>query len=90
MESLLTNGAFDVITLGLAIIAVVEGIKRARQSDRGWITIVISGGIGLSAGIAGLYLNYPRFIGLDPLTGLIIGLAASGGITLVRQIAKSE
>lgn len=76
-----------ILTLGLAIIGVVEAIKKV-SSLNGIYTILLAGFLGLFAGIAGMYLHWALYAGLDPLTGLMIGLAGAGGVTLVKKIGQ--
>lgn len=75
----------DKITLGLAIVAVIEGIKKVVPGINGYVTIALAGLLGFLAGFVGFYLGYPAFAGLDPLTGLITGLAASGSVSVIRE-----
>lgn len=77
------------VQLGLAIIAVVEGMRKATGGAlRGSVTIVVAALLGLLAGVAGTYWHYPLYTGIDPLTGLMIGLAASGGVTLAQKFTN--
>lgn len=79
-----------VIVLSGAIIGVVEAIKRASNGAlQGWLIIMISGLLGVLAGIAGMYMNWQMYYGIDPLTGLMVGLAASGGVTLFQATGKA-
>jgi len=66
-------------TLAAAIIAVVEAIKQAVPQVSGWITICVAGVLGLLAGIAGLE-------GTNWIQGLMIGLAAAGGVKLTTSV----
>jgi len=68
-------------TLAVAIIAVVEAIKKAVPQVSGWITICVAGILGLLAGLAGLE-------GTNWIEGLLIGLAAAGGVKLTKSIGK--
>lgn len=78
------------VQLGLAIIAVTEAIKKATNGKvSGWVTIVLAGGLGLTAGIVGMFFAWTFYAGLDPLTGLMVGLAASGGMTLFETVGKA-
>ncbi len=77
----------DQLVLGAAIIAAVEGVDIASgRTLPGTFKIALAAILGLLAGIAGLYLAYTAFAGLDPLTGLLVGLASSGSVTLVKKI----
>jgi uncharacterized membrane protein HdeD (DUF308 family) len=67
-----------ICILGSAIIAVVEAVKRASKGEKGWVWVVIASVLGILVGLV--------FIGMSlkgGVMGLLIGLAASGGITLV-------
>jgi hypothetical protein len=81
--------------LGLALIGIVQAITKATQDKNGeetlpgWAKVFLSATIGLAAGVFGTYYGYDRFAGIDPLTGLMIGLAASGGVTLFKVAGES-
>lgn len=76
-----------VIQLSLAIIAVVGALKTVLgDSISGWVTVAVAGSLGLIAGILGTYGGVDLYAGIDPLTGLMAGLAASGSVKLTRQI----
>ena len=65
--------------VGGAIIAIVEGLKRQFPQINGIITIIVAGILGILAGVAG-------FAGLNWLTGLAIGLASAGTVTVVSKV----
>ena len=65
------------IMLGL-IAGVVELVKRVFDKDwRAVATIIGAGAVGALAGLA---------LAISPLTGLAIGLAASGYITIAQNV----
>lgn len=68
-------GQFVVVP---AIIAVVEGIKRLAPGVSGAWTILLAAALGALAG-------FFHVEGLDPATGLFLGLSASG----VHQVATA-
>ena len=68
------------LEVGAAIIAVTEGLKRAIPQINGIITIAVAGGLGILAGLAG-------FGGLNWLTGLAVGLASAGTVTVASKVS---
>lgn len=67
------------ILLGL-VAGVVELIKRAFDQD--WKSVAIIAGAGLTGCLVGLA------IAINPLIGAVVGLAASGFITIAQNIGK--
>ena len=67
------------ILLGL-VAGVVELIKRAFDQD--WKSVAIIAGSGLTGCLVGLA------IAINPLIGAVVGLAASGFITIAQNIGK--
>lgn len=74
---------FDLDAVTVAILlgmvaGVIELIKRAFDKD--WKAVVIIAG----AGVTGCLVSFA--ISVNPLIGAIVGLAASGYITIVQNI----
>ena len=67
------------ILLGL-VAGVVECIKRIFAKD--WKAVAIIIGSGVTGALAGLA------IAINPLIGAVVGLAASGFITIAQNIGK--
>lgn len=67
------------ILLGM-VAGVIELIKRAFEKD--WKAVAVITG----AGITGLLVGW--LIGINPLIGAVVGLAASGYITIVQNVGK--
>jgi len=64
----------DQVILASSIIAVTEVLKRLLpQAINGWVTIVVAAVLGILAGFAGIS-------GVNWFSGLLIGLAAAGGV----------
>ena len=63
------------IEVGAAIVAITEAIKRTIPGVSGIITIIVAAVLGVLAGLAGIG-------GLNWLSGLAVGLAASGVYTV--------
>lgn len=68
-----------VVLLGM-VAGVVELIKRAFAKD--WKAVAIIIGAGIAGALTGLLLT------ISPLIGAVVGLAASGYITIAQNIAK--
>jgi hypothetical protein len=73
----------DQLTVGAAIVAVTEGIKRVAPGVNGIVTIIVAGLLGLGAGLLEL-------AGLNWITGLMLGLSSAGAITTVSKISSSK
>lgn len=67
------------VLLGM-VAGVVELIKRAFAKD--WKAVAIIIGAGVAGTLTGLLLT------ISPLIGAVVGLAASGYITIAQNIAK--
>lgn len=76
---------FDLDAVTIAILlgmvaGVVECIKRAFEKD--WKAVAIILGAGVTGALVGLA------IAINPLIGAVVGLAASGYITIMQNIGK--
>lgn len=71
------------LEVGAAIVAVTEAIKRIVPQVSGVVTIAVAALLGLAAGFAGLG-------GLNWLSGLAVGLASSGTVTVVSKVSSSK
>lgn len=81
MEILNLDPIVAVVITGM-VAGVVELIKRAFKKDwRAVITI-------LGAGITGALCIIP--FGINPLFGAIIGLSASGYVTIAQNVGKEQ
>lgn len=69
------------ILLGM-VAGVIELIKRAFEKD--WKAVVIIAGAGITGALVGLLIS------VNPLIGAVVGLAASGYITIVQNIGKDS
>lgn len=68
----------------VAIPAVVKFMELVNKKDWGSVAkIVLSVATGILAGVVGL-------VGLDPLTGALAGLAASGIVTVAQKAAPKQ
>jgi len=67
------------ILLGM-VAGVIELIKRLFEKD--WKAVAIIAGAGVTGCLVGLA------IGINPFIGAIVGLAASGYITIVQNVGK--
>ena len=70
-----------VILLGM-VAGVVELIKRAFAKD--WKSCAIILGAGITGGLVALPLA------INPLIGIVVGLASSGFITIAQNIGKDS
>lgn len=70
-----------VILIGM-VAGVVELIKRAFDKD--WRSCAIILGAGITGALTGLAL------GADPLMGAVVGLSASGYITIAQNVGKDS
>lgn len=72
------------IPIALAIIGATEAIKKLLPTVvAGTVTIAVAVILGLLAGISGI-------AGLNWFVGILIGLAAAGGVTLVGKVGSSN
>lgn len=76
---------FDLDTVTIAILlgmvaGVVECIKRAFEKD--WKAVAIIVGAAVTGALVGLA------IAINPLIGAVVGLAASGYITIAQNVGK--
>lgn len=76
---------FDLDAVTIAILlgmvaGVVECIKRAFEKD--WKAVAIILGAGVTGALVGLAIS------INPLIGAVVGLAASGYITIMQNIGK--
>lgn len=74
---------FDLDAVTIAILlgmvaGVVELIKRAFEKD--WKAVAIIAGAGATGALVGLAIT------INPLIGAVVGLAASGYITIAQNI----
>jgi hypothetical protein len=60
------------------VAGVIELIKRAFKKD--WKAVCIIAGAGVTGALVGLA------IGIDPLIGAVVGLSASGFVTIAQNI----
>lgn len=78
---------FDLDPVAAAILlgvvaGVIELIKRAFDKD--WRAVAIIAGAGITGALVGLLIS------VNPLIGAVVGLAASGYITIVQNIGKDS
>lgn len=71
-------GAVEAAILLGMVAGVIELIKRAFKKD--WKTVAIIAGAGVTGALVGLAIN------VNPLIGAVVGLAASGFITIAQNI----
>lgn len=69
------------ILLGM-VAGVVELIKRIFKKD--WKVVAIIAGAGLTGALVGLACS------INPLIGAVVGLAASGYITIAQNIGDNQ
>ena len=80
MEVFNLDAITTAVILGM-VAGVIEMIKRA--FDRDWKAVAIIIGAGVAGAITGLLLQ------ISPLIGAVVGLAASGYITIAQNIGHS-
>ena len=80
MEAFNLDAVTTAILLGM-VAGVVELIKRAFKKD--WKAVIIIAGAGLTGTLVGW------LIGINPLIGAVVGLAASGYITIAQNIGDN-
>lgn len=77
MEVFELDAVTTAILLGM-VAGVIELIKRAFDKD--WRAVAIILGAGVTGALVGLLIS------VNPLIGAVVGLAASGYITIVQNI----
>lgn len=77
MEVFNLDAITTAILLGM-VAGVIELIKRAFDKD--WRAVAIIIGAGITGALVGLLIS------VNPLIGAVVGLAASGYITIVQNI----
>lgn len=80
MEVFNLDAVTTAILLGL-VAGVVEVIKRAFEKD--WKAVAIILGAGITGALAALALA------ISPLIGAVVGLAASGFVTIAQNVGKN-
>ena len=78
---------FDLDAVTVAILlgmvaGVVELIKRAFEKD--WKAVAIILGAGVTGALVGLAIS------INPLIGAVVGLSASGFITIAQNVGKDS
>ena len=68
----------EQVTVGAAIVAVVEALKKIVPTVHGIVTLVVALGLGAVAG----YLQLPGTP--DVLVGVLVGAAAAGAHTVAE------
>ena len=81
MEILNLDPVVAVVITGM-VAGVVELIKRAFKKD--WKAVITI----LGAGITGALCIIP--FGINPLFGAIVGLSASGYVTIAQNVGKEQ
>ena len=71
-------GAVETAILLGMVAGVIELIKRAFKKD--WKAVCIIAGAGFTGALVGLA------IGINPLIGAVVGLSASGFVTIAQNI----
>lgn len=79
MEVFELDAITTVILLGM-VAGVIECIKRAFEKD--WKAVVIILGAGAAGAVTAILLA------INPLIGAVVGLAASGYITIAQNVGK--
>ena len=79
MEVFDLDAVATAILLGM-VAGVVELIKRAFEKD--WKAVAIILGAGATGALVGLAIS------VNPLIGAVVGLAASGFITIAQNVGK--
>lgn len=77
MEAFNLDAITTAILLGM-VAGVIELIKRAFDKD--WRAVAIIIGAGVTGALVGLLIS------VNPLIGAVVGLAASGYITIAQNI----
>lgn len=81
MEVFNLDAVTAAILLGM-VAGVIELIKRLFEKD--WKSVAIIAGAGATGALVSLALN------INPLIGAVVGLAASGYITIVQNIGHDK
>lgn len=71
-------GAVETAILLGMVAGVIELIKRAFKKD--WKAVCIIAGAGVTGALVGLA------IGINPLIGAVVGLSASGFVTIAQNV----
>lgn len=79
MEVFNLDAVATAILLGM-VAGVVELIKRAFEKD--WKAVAIILGAGATGALVGLAIS------INPLIGAVVGLSASGFITIAQNVGK--
>lgn len=79
MEVFDLDAVTTAIILGM-VAGVVELIKRAFEKD--WKAVIIIAGAGIAGALTALLIS------VNPLIGAVVGLAASGYITIAQNFGK--
>lgn len=79
MEVFDLDAVTTAIILGM-VAGVVELIKRAFEKD--WKAVLIIAGAGIAGALTALLIS------VNPLVGAVVGLAASGYITIAQNFGK--
>lgn len=81
MEVFNLDAVTVAILLGM-VAGVVELIKRAFEKD--WKAVAIILGAGITGALVGLAIS------INPLIGAVVGLSASGFITIAQNFGKDS
>lgn len=81
MEVFDLDAVATAILLGM-VAGVVELIKRAFEKD--WKAVAIILGAGITGALVGLAIS------INPLIGAVVGLSASGFITIAQNVGKDS
>lgn len=73
----------EVITVAAAIIAIVQRVKESYPAVNGLMTMLLAMLLG---GIAGLL----HIEGLSIVQGVLVGIAAVGGVTVAQKAAGTR
>lgn len=79
-------GIVNVVAITVIVYIIGLGVKATKLDNR-WIP-VLCGVLGMSLGIAALYLGIPDFPAGDPLTAAAVGGASGLAATGIDQAAK--
>ena len=74
-------GAVETAILLGMVAGIVELIKQAFKKD--WKSVAIIAGAGITGALVGLAIN------VNPLIGAVVGLAASGYVTIAQNIGDN-
>lgn len=73
-------GAVETAILLGMVAGIVELIKQAFKKD--WKSVAIIAGAGITGALVGLAIS------VNPLIGAVVGLAASGYVTIAQNVGK--